>query len=295
MNPNTVRRVLLGIGPGKVVPPSATSIFFGIYSHGEKHPTVDGIESDDPFKNEWFAHLPHPADDDEMYEYVATSGAKGYGRNHPRYYLYGSQIRAVLAHLFAVKPDRPVIGLLNYCLSGGNLHFMKNRAARQAYGADEWPLLLMSSAKATQEALVAGMWSTWFHHLSQVIATGGKSTVTFQELYDNAQEEYYKENVYELMNLVKSLRTVEHTYQNIFHVELQHALTAGPGGRPDLDMIETLESNYRQGKRLLTSTCDFVHFDPTPADAKQAPPSWNYVLKAVGAMRGLQPAAPLFA
>ena len=138
VNPNTVRRVLLGIGPGKVVPAAASSIFFGIYTHGDKHPTVDGVESDDPFLNEWFAHMPHPSDSAEIYDYVATSGAKGYGKCSPTFYLYGSHIRAILARLFAAKPNRPVVGLLNYCLSGGNLHFMRNESARKAYGADEW-------------------------------------------------------------------------------------------------------------------------------------------------------------
>ena len=78
-------------------------------------------------QNEWFAHFPHPSDDLEMYSYVATSGASGYGKNHPDHYLYGSQIRATLAQLFATNPERPVVGLLNYCLSGGNLHFQAHR------------------------------------------------------------------------------------------------------------------------------------------------------------------------
>jgi len=64
------------------------------------------------------------------------------------------------------------------------------------------------------------------------------------------QEQYYKENVYELTNIVKSLRTVEYAYQNFFHVDLNQAVTAGPGGRPDLDMIDKLEQNYSKGKRL---------------------------------------------
>ena len=48
--------------------------------------------------------------------------------------------------------------------------------------------------------------------------------------------------------------------------------------------LDKYYGHLRQGKRLLTSTCDFLHFDPTPAEEKVAPRSWNYVLKSIGTM-----------
>jgi hypothetical protein len=275
VNPATLRRVLLGIGPGKAVPTDCTSLFFALYSHGDKHQSLAGEESEEPMKNEWFAHFPYPCpplEQSELYSYVATAAARELkGRNRPTYYLYGSTIRAILAELFNRSPTRPVIGLLNYCLSGGNLAFMKNDAARRMYGCDEWPLLLMSSAGANKEALVAGLWSTWHRGLAQgiqeasALQAGGNtgslesaaSGRTLGDLYAEAECAYYKENVYELLNHIKYRCNVPETYQNTFHQDLQHAVTAGPGGRPDMALVSRLQVQYRAGKRYDTFSTDF--------------------------------------
>ena len=46
----------------------------------------------------------------------------------------------------------------------------------------------------------------------------------------------------------------------------------------------------RQGLRILTSNCDFLHFDD--GTLKQAPAEWRAALKSIGALNGLTPAAP---
>lgn len=251
VHPATLRRVLLGIGPGRVVSPEAGSLFFGLYSHGDKHPSVPGVESEDPMKNEWFAHFPYPTpaeEQHELYSYVATAAAKELkGRNRPTYYLYGSTLRAIFAQLFHSNPHRPIVGLLNYCLSGGNLAFMKNEAARRLYGADEWPLLLMSSAQAGREALVSGLWTTWWRGLAQAIASPGSGSLG--DVFSEAEAAYYRENVYELKNHITYRCNVHERYQIMFHADLDHALTAASGGRPDLCLIRQLQHNYREGKR----------------------------------------------
>ena len=51
----------------------------------------------------------------------------------------------------------------------------------------------------------------------------------------------------------------------------------------------------RQGARILTSTCDFVHFDRRSDrhnTQHQAPRHWRYILKSYGAMRGLHVRQP---
>ena len=54
--------------------------------------------------------------------------------------------------------------------------------------------------------------------------------------------------------------------------------------------IRRYYGHLRQGLRLLISNCDFLFFDDTPANEKVAPLEWNYTLKTIGGMRGLQPA-----
>ena len=48
--------------------------------------------------------------------------------------------------------------------------------------------------------------------------------------------------------------------------------------------------HLRQGLRLLTSTCDFIFFDDSSVEDKEAPLEWNFTLKAIGNLRGIQPA-----
>ena len=128
-----------------------------------------------------------------MLEYVSTDGCpKGDGR----FYLYASQLKALFAQMFERRPERPVVALLNYCRSGGALHFMKSQAARGAYGADRcslivcqlsglcyarlcrWPLFLMTSSQPHHDALVGGLWVAFFEQLIQVMMAKQHESVT---------------------------------------------------------------------------------------------------------------------
>ena len=63
-------------------PGSTAPIVFGIYSHGDSHPAQPGEEA-----AEWFAHLPYRSPRGDIYDFVATEGAKeaGKGRNRPEH------------------------------------------------------------------------------------------------------------------------------------------------------------------------------------------------------------------
>lgn len=147
----------LGARARPVVPADSTAaIVFAIYSHGDRHATtrpVDGAGGHEgsgsrttaASAHEWYAHcngvdrgdlatpsygrvwqnryahFPYETKRAELYEMVATEQAPskacgGFGR-----YLYGTQLRQIFHQLFERQPRRPVVGLLNYCLSGGNL------------------------------------------------------------------------------------------------------------------------------------------------------------------------------
>merc|ERR1712086_1211160 len=73
--------------------PSETgAIVFGIYSHGDCHPAGGANASD-----EWFAHFPYVSTRSDIYDFVATEGAKdaGVGKNRPDNYLYSTQLRII--------------------------------------------------------------------------------------------------------------------------------------------------------------------------------------------------------
>jgi hypothetical protein len=230
VNPGTVWCVMKGIQSKlypKVIPNDSGAIFFGIYSHGDYHPTQpppppppSSITSTppstrqqtqlpsrallpepiNPYTNEWFAHMPYPIPSsleflaEEMLSFVSTSGATGEKFHTPQRYLYATQLRAIFVHLFLQQPSRPVIGLLNFCFSGGMVEFMKQPVARQYYGANSWPLFLMSASQSTHSALVGGLWCDFFALLANEMrrfpssesVMGSSSSPSFSSLTPNS-------------------------------------------------------------------------------------------------------------
>jgi hypothetical protein len=146
VNPGTVWSVLSSSRSEmypRVVPINASSIFFAIYSHGDAHPSNDQLPINSPFHHmthEWFAHMPYPTKSeglaDEMLSFISTSGACKGNFHTPQRYLYMTQLRLLFIKMFKDRPDRPVVGLLNYCLSGSCQEFMKRPASRDYYGTD---------------------------------------------------------------------------------------------------------------------------------------------------------------
>eukprot|EP00656_Telonema_subtile_P053953 TRINITY_DN7917_c0_g2_i4.p1 TRINITY_DN7917_c0_g2~~TRINITY_DN7917_c0_g2_i4.p1 ORF type:complete len:358 (+),score=82.41 TRINITY_DN7917_c0_g2_i4:89-1162(+) len=223
--PSTVWAVLSGEHGGgrfpKVLPQDAHSVFFCVYSHGDSHSALKSVQEAaaqrvanptdavqvpvelDPASTEWYAHFPYPSDDDlasEMLDFVSTDGCpKGGGM----FYLYASQLKLLFARMFEQNPHRPVVALLNYCRSGGALHFMKNEAVRKAYGADRWPLFLMSSSQPHHDALVGGLWTAFFEGLVQTMLKKELEGCTLIQMFKQANGNYMKDNVYELRDHVQ--------------------------------------------------------------------------------------------
>eukprot|EP00494_Astrolonche_serrata_P003419 UN03425 len=48
---------------------------------------------------------------------------------------------------------------------------MKNKITRKHLNLDSWPLFLMSSAQASKDAMVGGLWDVWFQTLKNVYST----------------------------------------------------------------------------------------------------------------------------
>lgn len=306
VNPGTVWSVLRGTPPPgtasrKVVPPSSGAVFFAIYSHGDCHP-CSAAESRalgvgagsgtfvaparlDPLKHEWFAHMPYQTRDEklsaEMLSFVATSGATGPHFNCPGRYFYATQLRAVLVSMFARRPDRPVIALLNFCRSGGALEFMRQPITRDYYSADQWPLVLISSSQAEYDSLVGGMWNSFFHHLSKEISkimqppvepsgasTRSRSDLSAQptesmsilELVNQATASYFRNNVYALYDFVvhsAHVSNYQNSKLNTYAKDLRPLLASGPGGVPDYDAITALQLRYRARRVFIWDTHDW--------------------------------------
>lgn len=203
VNPGTVWRVLLGesTGGAKVVPADETgAIVFGIYSHGDRHATGTATDAaaDPTTNNEWYVHFPYPArGDPSIYDFVAHDS-----RNHHQHHLYATQLRLIFHQLFQRDPNRPVVGILNYCLSGGSLEFMRRPVVKSYYNADAWPLFLVSSSGSGKDSMVAGMWDAWWEELCGEIS--GSSGYSFPHLFRVAEIGYYQRNLYELSNAVKA-------------------------------------------------------------------------------------------
>ena len=211
VNPETVWSVLLGepARPGPVVPAdSDCAIVFAIYSHGDRHATTssasDAVASANGIGvaavHEWYAHFPYETARSDLYSMVATEQAPvrsggGFGR-----YLYSTQLRQMFHKIFERQPQRPVLGLLNYCLSGGSLDFMRRDAVRAAFGVDRWPLYLMSSSQAEADSVVGGLWSSWFKQFGMQLSQSSAHAPDFTELsvhdlFCEAKADFFQKNL----------------------------------------------------------------------------------------------------
>jgi len=176
--------------------------------------------------------------------------------------LYATQLRGVFLSLFNERHSRPVIGLLNCCLSGGNLAFMRRPAVRALEGTDTWPLFLCSSAQADKDALVDGMWSPWFSLLTAAVRdeVGARQTA-LADMAERAVELYFHTNVYALIDRVKTLITARRVVELDFHdtggdpwhKDLLAALReigsgAAPLDSPAWEAISTLQRRYESGQ-----------------------------------------------
>lgn len=310
VNPGTIWSVLQGKPPvgaasQKVVPANCGALFFAIYSHGDCHPCsadeslalrserASSCESQfeapkklNPLQHEWFAHMPYPTTDEllkmEMLSFVATEGATGLHFSSPERYLYATQLRATFVSLFSNRPDRPIIALLNFCRSGGALEFMRQPAIRDYYSANKWPLVLISSSQAEYDALVGGMWTSFFHHLTteikniidETVLDGRRRTrsstkqissdpMTILKLIESAKTSYFQQNVYALHDFVVTAAYVSSDSYNCwkwnsYTADLRPLLAAGPGGTPDYEAIAQLQERYRRANILIWDTQDWM-------------------------------------
>ncbi|KAJ9451111.1 hypothetical protein DIPPA_20871 [Diplonema papillatum] len=175
-NPGTIWKVLLGDTAGspgkKVVPSNATAVHFAVYSHGNSHSTMPK-EDDAPDGRchtsgkfvEWYFNMPHPVTDgslDAASRYVALGNAK-----HPKCNFYATHLRALLSERFRRRPGCPVVGVLNYCRSGGTASFLASPFSNTAH----WPLLLLVSSQSDKDSLVSGLWDAWFQVVCESLNT----------------------------------------------------------------------------------------------------------------------------
>jgi hypothetical protein len=270
VNPATIASVLLGEGGGKVVPKDAGSVLFAIYSHGDSHGVFDSAANEpainsasacmdpaqapkklDPRTNEWYAHLPYPCPEqqvDQLYSFVATQKGK-----HPHCYLYATQLKQIFTRMFHQAPSRNLVGLLNYCRSGGALNFMRGEyeAVRSFYGADKWPLFLMSASQPSHDALVGGLWEAFFDCFASALVAidGDGRDNSLQCVYARARQKYLQDNRYQLKDLVvtsayaSNFGEADDTYSE----DLFRLISAGPGGEPDFAALAQLQQDYREG------------------------------------------------
>ena len=235
--------------------PNGEDVSVGGASQSPYHQAGEPVSHErmDPLTHEWYAFLPYGPDPPapHLLDFVCTVGAPEEER--PETLFYASQLKAILCHLFLKRPNRPVLGLLNYCLSGGFLDFMTRKGPLKHYGANEWPLWLMSSSGASHNSLVGGLWQSFFDNLP-LLQQSDEKTCVFEEYYRRVVFHYHKNNAYELLNLIKSQAypqfEVEECPENTYHKDLMAILCTGPYGEPDFEALKTLQEKYHSGEKF---------------------------------------------
>ena len=251
---------------------------------------------------EWFAHFPYPIAPPslaaELLSFVSTeyaglatevgSGSSGAAASSSSSassspallpgasFLYANQLAATFSHLFADNAARPVTALLNFCRSGGVLHFLESAASRAAYGVAAWPLFVFASSQAEHDALVGGVWQQWFRLIALRIISGGdddggagdasSSSATCERRSDGgrsdasevfsistlgefailAKREYSRLNAYELCDHTATLAYPSNFGEpgESFRLRLKQVLADDYDGQPDWRAIEELQAAY---------------------------------------------------
>jgi hypothetical protein len=211
-------------------------------------------------ENEWFAHFPYPCQPrayrELMYAFISTDGGHSNGHKAPECQLYATHIAMIVARLFPKQEHphiRPVVGLLNFCRSGGGLDFMRREGFRSFYQPQYWPVYIMSAAQANKDALVGGLWDSYFQCLANQLTLPTSTTNTriaaasasLHDLFLAAKAMYRHKHVYELFGHI--CHAAYPSAGKSFRSDLQPLLTSGDFGAPDFVKIAQLQEDYRKG------------------------------------------------
>eukprot|EP01043_Picozoa_sp_COSAG02_P058822 COSAG02_NODE_7387_length_3038_cov_1.543042_1_plen_585_part_00 len=186
--------------------------------------------------NEWYVHLPHNAPSaaqatvaaNESAETSAETGAatvvqpeivaayEGIAHSehpHPYSLLYWQILFRIYHRRFSVAPSVPMLVLLNSCRSGGLSKFLEQELVDRIYGVHSWPLYVMSSSQAERDAVVGGLWTSWFNNLDILqpvtdahVTTGAdalpalETVPTVSGYFAQVAAEYNKGHTYDLTN-----------------------------------------------------------------------------------------------
>lgn len=160
------------------------------------------------------------------YSFVATEGSQ-----RPYQKLWATQLRQIFAFRMRANPRMPIVGLVNACLSGGNLKFMKTpKEPGTWWDIDRKPIFLMSSAPPLKEAQTGGLWVAWFSILDTVLSQDGAGAVTLGDLYEAADELYIRQMSHDLVNVISSHASLEDPLGSYDHTNIVRAAIKHPGG-----------------------------------------------------------------
>ena len=271
---------------------------------GKPHPVVEeASEATQPDHehvslrtNEWYIHLPHNAPAAAQAA-VATQGPAGSAAEtgadqagrmvqaeivaayegvahsehpHPFSLLYWQILFRIYHRRFSAAPSTPMLVLLNSCRSGGLTKFLEQELVDQTYGVHDWPLYVMSSSQAERDAVVGGLWTSWFKGLRNLQPAtlartdadgphGLGAAATVSAYFDQVAAEYNKTHLYDLTNRLMSswqIAQQDRAESGAFVTSLHRDCL--PGGRVDYTALQRLVLDYDIQPRLYCVHCS--HF-----------------------------------
>jgi hypothetical protein len=109
----------------------------------------------------------------------------------------------------------------------------------------------MSASQPNHNALVGGLWNSFFSTLTAACANpSSTTTITHYDLFQLTRTSYFTQNVYELFNCVVHEIYAEKNKRiySRFPVDLTPLLCSGEGGEPDYEQLRALQIRYRAMK-----------------------------------------------
>ena len=266
---------------------------------GKPHPAVgEASEAAQPDHehvslrtNEWYIHLPHnapaaaqaavkaaqePAASETVADQpgatavaeivAAYEGIAHSEHPHPYSLLYWQILFRIYHRRFSAAPSIPMLVLLNSCRSGGLSKFLEQEHVDRTYGVHDWPLFVMSSSQAERDAVVGGLWTSWFKGLRNLqpvttVRTGTDvrdAAATVSVYFDQVAAEYNKSHLYDLTNRLMSswhIAQQNRADSGVFVTSLRDCL---PGGCVDYTALQRFVLEHDIQPRLYCVQC--THF-----------------------------------
>ena len=132
----------------------------------------------------------------QHWEWFRACGPEGTWSGVParhRYFLYASTLALAYNKVFRESPNRRMVVLNHFCLSGGMSHFLRKRQWREYVGTATWPIYCMVTCDDFEVSVAPEFWAAWIRSFVEASRHPTRGD-TLGGVYRQAEREYWEKN-----------------------------------------------------------------------------------------------------